>query len=153
MSAYGEFTADVDENAIAAAVVASLGTGQVEVISPVDPDTSIITLVRGDDYPDADGRALRWSSSQWPDLTGATITFTAQHISQPASVLQTAGAVLPPEAGSQTVQVELTSEQTDLLIPGVRAYWYDLEAKLASDRIVTLVKGQMTVEADITRTI
>jgi len=123
------------------------------VVSRIDPKGLDIKIVRGDDYAAADGRALRWSSSQWPDLTGATITFTAQHISQPDNVLQTAGAVLPPEAGSQTVQVELTSEQTDLLIPGVRAYWYDLEAKLASDRIVTLVKGQMTVEADITRTI
>lgn len=132
--------------------VQSLGTGQVTVVSPVDPKGLDIKIVRGDDYAAADGRALCWTSNGWPDLTGALVTFTAQHSNQPG-ILQASGAVLPPEGGNQTVQVELTSAQTNLLIPGSRAYWYDLEATLASGRIITLVKGQMSVEADITRTI
>lgn len=131
--------------------VQSLGTGQVTVVSPIDPKGLDIKIVRGDDYAAADGRALCWTSNRWPDLTGALVTFTAQHISQPASILQTAGAVLPPEGGNQTVQVELTSAQTDPLIHGAKTYWYDIEAQLASRRIVTLAKGLMSVEADVTR--
>src|SRR5258705_12039848 len=51
----------------------------VTLANPVS-STSEITIIQGDSYYNADGRALEWStdsSTTWPDLTGATITFTA----------------------------------------------------------------------------
>jgi hypothetical protein len=40
-----------------------------------------ITLRQGNDYNNTDGTAISWTgetSNQWPDLTGATVTFTAK---------------------------------------------------------------------------
>lgn len=46
----------------------------ITVGSNYDPDTGVLTLVRGRDYKAAEGRALSWSSNAWPDLTGKTPT-------------------------------------------------------------------------------
>ena len=149
VSAYGEFTAEVDEDAIAAAVVARLGTGRVEVVSPVDPDSLALSLVRGDDYTAALGRALSWTSDAWPDLAGATIRFSLQRIGASEADLTVAGSVVQAGTGEQTVQVELTHDDTASLQPGVNAYLYDVEARI-SEAVVTLARGYGSVLADVT---
>jgi hypothetical protein len=120
-------------------------------ITLVQPVTAAgdVTLVRGDTYSATDGRALAWSSSSWPDLTGATITMTARDKSD-AVGLSASGVVSGAGTGTQTVRVELSATDTAALTVGFRTYQYDVEAVIAG-RHITLVRGYLTVLADQTR--
>ena len=123
-----------------------LGSGQITTISPVARDGSL-TIVRGDDYHAADGRALDFAdaSAQWPDLTGAVITFRARYGSH---LFDKAGSVLVASGANKKIRVELARQQTDALIIGSAPYRFDIEATLASGRVVTLLRGTMTVLED-----
>lgn len=134
----------------ALAQVGALGSAAVTVVAPVT-SSGDITVVRGDDYAAADGRALSWTDTggAWPDLTGATIVLTAQRAGQPHVWDVTC---LNPGDDEQTLQAEPTSAQTALLHPGQRGYKFDIQATLANTRVVTLVLGVVSVTEDQTRT-
>ncbi|MFB3816139.1 MAG: hypothetical protein ACE147_00630 [Candidatus Methylomirabilales bacterium] len=125
----------------AGAALGRIGSGQIVTSSPV-ASSGAVTIVRGNDYAAADGRALTWTDAggTWPNLTGATVRLRVAGLSVTGTVVQATGPGI--------VRVELTAEQTAAQTPRVRAP-YDLEATLSSGRVVTLVRGHWTVLADV----
>lgn len=105
-----------------------------------DPIAVDKTVVRGDDYQAADGRALEWGSSGWPNLTGASVLFTAETYGH---ALSRAGSVVTP-TGNAAVRAELSGADTGALPPG-RPYDYDVKATLAGGSEVTLARGRLLV--------
>ncbi len=130
----------VDIAALAAAIVAAL-SGSLTVTTPVSVDGTSIELVQGDDYFAADGRALEWTRSDWPDLTGATITLNVQTASGIVTIAGTAPVV---GAGvEQTVRAEMTAAETASLDIGFNDF--DVKAVLASTHVVRLALGKCHV--------
>jgi len=129
----------------------TLGVASVTVSAPVASGGQLLVLVRGDDYLAADGLACEWASSAWPDLTDATIDFTARDKNTGAIVIETVGVVDTAGSGEQIVTVDLTTAQTRALSIGTRRYLFDVQATLASGSIVTLSRGSVNVYGDQTR--
>lgn len=94
-----------------------------------------ITLYVGDDYYDADGRALTYDFTSGPSLSGATVKFKV-----PASSTQITGTV-----SGVTVKFEVPKATTSLWIPDTR-YTYEVEATLSNSHVVTLVTGVLTAK-------
>ena len=118
--------------------------------SPLAQNLSI-TIVRGDDYKTADARQFEFvnEAGSWPDLTGATIKFTARHKTDPTSVItEFSATVINPNGANQQVDVELSEAET--LGKTIGVYDYDVEATLASTRVITLVLSEMSVLEDQT---
>lgn len=128
-----------DAETVAATVAARLRRQVVTVTAPV-ATTGTVELVQGDDYLAADGRALDWTSTGWPDLTGASVEWQVSlrgtETVYPASVVD-----------ADTVRVELTAEQTAALTPR-QLRTYQLVATLPGGSIVTLTRGELFVEPD-----
>ena len=123
-------------------ILGSINPAQVTVTSPVATDGTSISIIRGDDYRNADGRALTFSGATWPTLTGGAVALIVDVNGTPTSY---AGVI----TGAQSCYVELTDTQTALLTPG--AYDYDLQATLAGvdGSVITLVQGLLLVSADV----
>ena len=124
--------ADVDEAAIAAAVVAGIGGADVTISSPVASDGTTVTIVRGDDYNSADGRSIIWTGAtadQWPDLSGATVVLTA--INQNDILRKT--LTVTQATGTQQFNMQLTNEETEITSG---RYKYDVQATLASGNVI-----------------
>ena len=139
-------TASVDESAIANAVLAGIGGNDVTISSPVASDGTTITIVRGDDYNASDTRAITWtgdSDDQWPDLTDATLKFTAKNNLDSMTITPT----ITQPTGSQAFRMELTKDDTEILSG---RYKYDVQATLSSGRVITLVVGEMIVKQTYT---
>lgn len=118
--------------------LALLGSGQVTLTAPV-ADNSTVTIVRGDDYTDAHGRALEWTASGGftPDPTTAdSIVLT---VKKGSTVLITASVDAPDDS---TLKCELAD--TDTEINPSSGYDYDIEATFpaAGSEIVTYVLKQ-----------
>jgi hypothetical protein len=140
---------DEDGAALATAeeLAALAGGATLTVSSPV-AENGDTELYAGDDYNNSDGRALEWSSSDWPDLTDATITLYLR--APDGSKFSKAGSAPVVGSGSQTARVELTAAETATLIDWPTPSTLRLRATLAvSGRIVTLVTGVLTVAEDI----
>lgn len=138
--------ADVDEAAIADAVIAGIGGTDVTISSVIAEDGTTITIVRGDDYSASDSRAITWTGTtddQWPSLSGATLKFTAKNNMDSLTVTPT---VTQP-TGTQAFRMELTSTNTEI-VSG--RYKYDVQATLSSGRVITLVVGEMIVKQTYT---
>jgi hypothetical protein len=132
------------EQVVAALTVA----GPVSVMSPVNPEGDELTIVRGDDYQQVDGRAITWSNPNWPTLTGATVTLTIRRKSTGLVELTVAGIVVD----ALTVRVELSKTLTGALVPSDWGHRFDVQAILAeTDSVVTLVLGKCRVLEDQTR--
>ena len=117
-----------------------ISSGNITVTSPVATDGHV-TIIRGDDYNNTDGRALDWANTDgdWPDLTGATIAFVI------GTNWTMAGSVVTPTGTGQKVRAEPTAALTAKLKRG--EYEYDVIATLAvSARIVTLASDKVTVD-------
>jgi hypothetical protein len=131
-----EVTAANDAETITDAVAARLRRAVVTVTAPVST-TQTVTLMQGDDYLAADGRALEWTSTGWPDLTGAAVTWQVglrgSETLYPVTVVDAA-----------TVRVELTTAQTNALTPRV-VRTYQLVATLTNGSVVTLTHGELFV--------
>lgn len=124
-----------------------ISAATLTVSSPV-AENGDTELYAGDDYNNLDGRALEWSSSDWPDLTAATITLYLR--APDGSKFSKAGSAPVVGSGSQTARVELTAAETATLIDWPTPSTLRLRATLAvSGRIVTLVTGVLTVAEDI----
>jgi len=150
-------------------IVADLSSTGVTIVSPFDPTTGKLRLTRGDDYPaDEDGAIPAFTSTSWPDLTGAVVRLTIRKrvpgTGLGGDVLLT---ILDTEAlrsaggASQSVTFEPLSVPGDpvvnsqvggtaSLVPGVAAAKFDIEATLASGAVKTLAAGLVDVIEDIT---
>lgn len=117
---------------LAASIATLLRQNTVSVASPI-ASTGTVTIQQGDDYLAADGRALEWTGTNWPDLTGAAVEWqlTVRGIETvyPATVV-----------GDDTVRVELTDVQTQAMTPPVPRD-YEVVATLLGGSIVTLADG------------
>jgi hypothetical protein len=115
-----------------------IGAGRITVVSPV-AQSGQISLIQGDDYTLALGRALSWTenSSGWPTLTGSTITLEVED-----GALIATGSIVVGTGSSKQVRVELTSAQTDLLPLGELRYC--LVATFGTSR-VTLARDKCIV--------
>lgn len=121
-------------------VLGAINPAAVTVTSPVATDGTSITIIRGDDYANADGRAFTFTGATWPTLTAGSVALIVD-------VNGTATSYAGTVTGAQACRVEMTDTQTSALTPG--AYDYDLQATLASGNIVTLVQGLLLVTADV----
>jgi hypothetical protein len=119
--------------------------GQVEVTGPV-VEGGNITIMRGDDYKNADGRALTWTSTDWTALDLSTATAIKFRTQKPY------GTVFEKDvtAVSDTlVRLELTSAETAEFETGSKKYDFDIQATLLNGNTVTLVRAKMTVLEDV----
>jgi hypothetical protein len=121
----------------------------VTVTSPVASDGDV-ELYQGDDYANADGRALAWTNAagSWPDLTGATVKLVVR--APNGDLIQVTGSVVTPTGAGQTVRVELTAAQTALLEEWPNASALRVVAWLSpSGRRTTLVDADLAVIEDL----
>jgi hypothetical protein len=123
-----------------AEIAAGLSGSEITVTNPVQPATQTLSLVAGDDYYTADGAVPTWTSTDWPDLTGATwvrITFRG-----PARTDVVLDCTTANEGeATQTVKLDpLPRTDTDDLT-GYTGY--KIRAKLANGREKTLVDNSV----------
>lgn len=121
-------------------ILGSINPAQVTIVSPVSSDGMAITVLRGDDYLLTDNRALTFTGSTWPSITGASI---ALKVNFAGTILSYTGMV----TAADSCYVELTDTQTGAMATGT--FDYDLEATLSNGSVVTLVQGQALVTPDI----
>ncbi|MCP4782777.1 MAG: hypothetical protein GY878_04400 [Fuerstiella sp.] len=136
----------VDTSSIANAVIAGIGGTAVTISSVVATDGTTITIVQGDDYNSSESRQITWAGAtadQWPSLSGATLSLTASNRLDSLTVVPT----ITSPTGTQAFQLELTKDQTNI---GSGRYQYDVQATLASGRVVTLLSGEMIVKKSYT---
>ena len=152
-----------------------IGNAEFTVESPVAADGTLV-LVRGDDYLVADGRAISFSSDDWPDLSDGTyypaVTLTIRRRreafntgSDPVIIARRdVDASRVAGGGSQTVVFELQSADlvspvgeeegnTADLLPGTATGKYDVQAVLENGSVVTLATGTVNVTEDQTRVV
>lgn len=130
-----------------------IGTATVTATQPVSGDGQVLLLVRGDDYVEADGRALEFSSASWPNLTGVTsVTLTVRSKSTDTVLFTKTDKVASRVvgAGTQTVVFEPAAADTAALVPPGLSAKFDVEAVL-STRKITLASGSVNVTEDQTR--
>ena len=109
------------------------------------PISTAMSLIQGDDYLTADGRAFIFSLDNVSDLTGAAVTLS---IVSHQTTITASGTVTNPGAATQTVTVELTKTQTAQLPHGAQRCDYDLSATLASGHVETLAQSTVAVTKD-----
>lgn len=115
--------------------IARLGTSPTIRVQVPLMDASSLELVSGDDYDDAHGRGLIFSSEQWPDLTGAAVTFSTRQL-----------AVVGSVTGPQQVMVELTAAQTALLQSG----YFSLIAEFPDGDVTSLItKARLVILTNV----
>lgn len=128
---------------IDADTVASEISNTVTLSSPLSDDGNKLDIIWGDDYSSSDNRELVWSSTGWPDLSGATITFKCWNPKSFGDRFSFSGSTVSVGGATQSVQLELTDTQTKTLQVGKRRYRYEVEAEI-SGRKVTLVSSEST---------
>jgi hypothetical protein len=122
-----------------------IGAAEVTVTSPIAADGAL-TLVAGDDYSAADGRAIQIANTAgtWPNLTGASVNLTA--IRNGTTILSFSGSIVTP-TGSQLVTFAPARESLPTPSDAAESweYLYGVQATLASGRRVTLQTGRLTL--------
>lgn len=114
----------------------------ITVASPILPSGDI-EIVAGDDYYNADGRAIPFTIVGFPSIVGATIHFSVHEFDGGEGVAVLSSVVGVPVDATHAY-VELSNTQTSLLIPDGN-YRYDLQATLVgSSHKVTLGSGSLT---------
>lgn len=118
-----------------------LGTDYIRVDATVIPDVEKlmtnqynVTLYKGDDYYDVDGRALSFDFTSGPSLLGATVKFKV-----PGAATEVTGTV-----SGTNVKFDITKTVTSTW--SVQRYTYEVEATLSNTHVVTLVTGVLTVK-------
>lgn len=102
---------------------------------PLAGDTLLI--VKGDDYLNADGRALDWADSAWPSIAGGTVAL--RMVDAAGDTFAKAGTVV----SATEAHVELAAADTAALELG--NWLYTLHATLADGHVVTLATGVASV--------
>lgn len=130
-----------------AALTSKLAGATMQEID-LSPTEYAIKIVRGDDYLNADGRALTFekqAADKWPaNLTGALVELVASYAG--AVVGQFPGVVTQAEDPGQAVRVELVAADSATLPAG--ALKFDVAATL-DGKSYTLARGKLTVLADV----
>ncbi len=117
-------------------LLANLSAAGVTVQSPVI-GAGYIALQQGDDYTNADGRALSFTFTNVPSLTGATVSLKVGTLSVTGTV-----------TASDAVRFDLTASQTRGLSPGRLPF--EIEAVLAtSGHVISLQRGLIAVTKDV----
>lgn len=99
-----------------------------------------ITVRQATDYLLLDGRQISWTGDtedQWPDLTGASLTFTA--IQGGTTITKT--CVVTAETGTQAFYVEFTAAELASALVPTGSYRYYINAVLASSSKINLVEN------------
>lgn len=117
------------------AILEQLGGANVTVTSPLTEDGSVINVVEGDSYYHADGRALNFTFSGVPSLTGGSFSFKV------ASASLTVAATV---TSATTLRVELSEANTLTLAPGKATFHVD--GTLSNGHHLTLVVGSVFVK-------
>lgn len=112
----------------------------IYVVSPVAEDGSVLELVAGDDYLDADDQAVPASFTEAPDLTGGSIDLAikGKGLDDPIVFPGDLGTTGP--TGTQTATFDIAGTDTEPLTPS-GSYVYDIQATLASGSKRTLIKN------------
>lgn len=123
---------------------------QVTVVSPLSRQ-GVLTVVRGDSYLGADGRAIVLPSVEgdaWPNnLTGWALKWAARPYAEDGVTVEASTVTaVPLVAPGQALRVELAAAVTGALVPGARYRW-DVQATKV-DSVVTLRRGALEVVAD-----
>jgi len=121
-----------------------LPAARVNYVGPVVANGNV-TLLQGDDYANADGRALVFTEdgAGWPTLTSATVRLKSRHKHGMGQNLDVIGTVVTATGTSKSVRFDLTTAQTGAL--GPRDHHFDIEATLTTSRVVTLHRGNLFV--------
>ena len=127
---------------------AGLPAVAVTLVSAIDSDGNI-EIVQGDEYYASESRALVFSSTNWPTLSGATVRFTARLRTDTAESVTADCEVVTATGSSKVVRFELPAEDTEGLEVGNENYVFDLEATLANGHVVTLKRGLMSVLSQV----
>jgi hypothetical protein len=133
-----------------------LSAGSVTLRSDVSTDGTRLTLTRGDAYSIAAGTAKRFTflTGVARDLTGAVaVRFSARDKATDALLIDAVTCtVVQAGVGAQIIDLELTTAQTEDLVPGFEVGYFDLEADYGSGDYCTIVReGRLTVKRDETR--
>jgi hypothetical protein len=115
-------------------------SGNVVIVSPLDPISQLLTIVAGDSYSTGiDDTPIDFESADFPILTGGTIEFNARHQNYADDTFSKAGSVV----SATIARVELTSAETGGMLAGL---WnWELVATLSDATVRTLARGQMNV--------
>ncbi len=126
------------------AKVSALGAAVVTVTSPVSVDAETVTLVCGDDYYNADGRALTFTDAggTFPAFTGGSCKFTVRNLATGTDT-ETAGTIVD----ANTVRFELAHATATDLWPAGGKYRFDVEVTLLSGHEVTIATGTVVMLA------
>lgn len=105
-------------------------------------------IVRGDTYKAAEGRALTWASSDWPNIAGSSLTMTVGHLDPNIPAIAASPSIkwtgsVPAGPAIWVATIELTATQT--AEPPEGCLDYTLAATLPDGDVVTLAIGQLTV--------
>ena len=113
----------------------------ISITSPNTTSSQLLELVYGDDYYNADNRAITFELTGFPVMIGATVVFC---VDKGSSVLSFPCTVVDTD----TIRLELTAAQIATIEVG---YWqYDVQATLSNTHVVTIVKnGLLLIAEDI----
>jgi len=112
------------------------GGAVVTIVQPVG-ESGNIAIYQGDDYKTVDGRALQWTSSTWPVVTGSTAI--VDFADQSGAVTGIAASV----TSSSAISLQLTATQTTAIKSGT----YALKTTLSNGDIITLATGKVIASA------
>lgn len=116
----------------------------VTVVSPVRQSGSVIEIVQGDDYSADDDREISFTATDWPDLTGATVTIYFKRDSLAYS------AELEVITPTGTAEIMLELESADTTDYEVGDYAFQIKAVLSPDSTVaTLIEGVLSVTGNL----
>jgi hypothetical protein len=116
--------------------------GGITVTSPLSSNGDVLTLVAGDDYYNAHGRAIEFVSADFPSLSGATCLLRIISRDTNAVVFSIDGTIVD----AQTVRFELPRDKTSLLAAAaVGTYVYSMRVVFSDGQIATEKRGQLLV--------
>ncbi len=154
--AYGVGTAGEVLGNLQSNLVTALSGISVTISSPFSDDGETLTIVQGDDYANADGRALPVTlTGTFPDFTGATpvmrLSRTTKVATTGATVTTTVsvtGTVVTATGGTRVMRFEPTSADTSQLSGGVGTW--EVEITLTNGRKMTLpVAKELIVKPEL----
>ena len=119
-----------------------IAAGDIKLILPITNNGTQLTLVAGDDYYHAHGRAIELTSSDFPDLAGATCGLRIISRDTNTVVFTVDGTIVDP----QTLRFEIPREKTSLLAPAaIGTYVFAARIVFSDEQIATEIRGQVLV--------
>jgi len=116
----------------------------VVIVSPLNPVSKQITLIKGDSYEAEDNRDIRFVLGPTPDLSSYSLTFTAVETERGAFVIEKTPRRIIQD-NHQILSIELTSADTANLPVGPNSLEYNIKAAKSDGDKITLVMGSITV--------